>query len=128
MSFTRASRSTEAQAWRHLYNTARWKGPNGRRARQLQTEPLCRFCKQQGRVTPATVADHVIPHKGDEDLFWNGELQSLCDQEPWRCHSRRKQKIEALGYEPGCDQSGRPRDPAHPWNRPTSSSPSRVAR
>ena len=113
----RQQRSAEAQAFRHLYNRARWKGPNGRRAQQLQAEPLCRMCAQAGRITPATVADHIIPHRGDERLFWEGELQSLCDAEPWRCHSSRKQKIEKLGYEPGCDAQGRPYDPLHPWNR-----------
>ncbi|RZA18825.1 MAG: HNH endonuclease [Proteobacteria bacterium] len=84
---------------------------------QLRAEPLCRFCAQAGRVTPATHADHIIPHRGNETLFFEGELQSLCDANPWRCHSSRKQKIEALGYEPGCDVMGRPVDPAHPWNR-----------
>jgi 5-methylcytosine-specific restriction protein A len=114
----RDQRSPEAKAWRHLYNDARWRGPHGRRAKQLEREPLCRICLAASRITVATVADHITPHKGDENLFWHGDLQSLCDAEPWRCHSMRKQKIEALGYEPGCDAKGRPRDAAHPWNRP----------
>lgn len=110
----RNDRSPKAQAYRYLYNTKRWKT---RRARQLAYEPLCRMCAQAKRLTPATVADHVVPHRGDETLFFDGELQSLCDAYPWRCHSSRKQKIEALGYDPGCDAQGRPRDAAHPWNR-----------
>lgn len=113
----RHTRSSEAEAYRHLYRSARWRGPNGRRAQQLAAEPLCRMCAKAGRVTAATVADHIIPHRGDETLFFEGELQSLCDAPPWRCHSSRKQRIEALGYEPGCDASGRPVDPSHPWNR-----------
>lgn len=111
-------RSAEAQAYRYLYNSAAWKGPSGRRLTQLAKEPLCRMCKAAGRITAATVADHIIPHRGDERLFYEGELQSLCDAAPWRCHSSRKQKIEALGYEPGSDNKGRPVDTAHPWNRP----------
>jgi len=111
-------RSAEAQAYRHLYNQARWKGPHGRRKEQLSKQPLCETCLKAGRITIATVADHVIPHKGDEHLFWNGQLQSLCDAEPWRCHSSRKQAMEAKGFEPGCDARGRPRDASHPWNRP----------
>lgn len=110
-------RSREALAWRAWYNQARWKGPHGRRAQQLKTEPLCRMCQAAGRITVATVADHVIPHKGDEHLFWHGELQSLCDADPWRCHSSRKQRSERRGYEPGCDAKGRPTSADHPWNR-----------
>lgn len=37
----------------------------------------------RGLVTPATEADHVTPHRGDSDLFWRGELASLCKP----CHS-----------------------------------------
>lgn len=33
-----------------------------------------------GRLTPATVVDHVVPHRGDKDLFWDSEenWQGLC--------------------------------------------------
>jgi hypothetical protein len=40
------------------YCTASWAR---RRAHQLMIEPLCRLCLEAGRVTPATVADHVTP-------------------------------------------------------------------
>jgi hypothetical protein len=36
------------------------------------------MCLQSEIVTPATVADHITPHRGDHDLFWCGPLQSLC--------------------------------------------------
>ena len=45
----------------HLYDTARWRRV---RAYQLQIEPLCRMCAEQGRTTPANVVDHVEPHRG----------------------------------------------------------------
>ena len=109
----RDRRSPEAALYRRRYNTARWRRI---RKAQLLAEPLCRMCKAHGRMTPATVCDHVEPHRGDPTLFWNGPFQSLCDKEPWRCHSARKQSIERLGYEKGSDASGRPLDPAHPWN------------
>lgn len=32
-----------------------------------------------GLVTAANVADHVIAHRGNADLFWHGALQSLCN-------------------------------------------------
>jgi 5-methylcytosine-specific restriction endonuclease McrA len=71
----RTERRPEAEAYRALYKTARWKR---RRAAQLRGHPLCAICEAQGRVTPATVAHHVTPHRGDPAPFWNGELQSLC--------------------------------------------------
>ena len=64
-----------------------------------------------GRVTPARVADHVVPHKGDAELFWGGELQSLCPQ----CHSSLKQGLEKSGRLKGTNLDGTPKDLAHPW-------------
>ncbi len=31
------------------------------RAQLLATEPLCRMCKAAGRITAATIADHIVP-------------------------------------------------------------------
>lgn len=115
----RDQRSPEAQRYRRLYNTARWKHPqHGVRARQLKKQPLCEMCLKANRLTPATVCDHVDPNsKQTDEGFFAGPFQSLCDAPPQRCHSSRKQRIEKTGHEPGCDASGRPTDPAHPWNR-----------
>jgi 5-methylcytosine-specific restriction protein A len=53
------------------------------RAGFLQKHPLCAECEKQGRVTPATIVDHIIPHKGDTKLFWDKKNhQPLCK----RCH------------------------------------------
>ena len=43
-------------------------GPRWRRARAafLAQHPLCAACRAQGRVVPATVVDHVVPHRGDQ--------------------------------------------------------------
>lgn len=72
----------------YLYNSRKWRK---RRAVQLMSQPLCEMCLRiGGRVKEATVADHVIPHKGDLNLFYNGKLQSLCDD----CHNRFKKHIE----------------------------------
>ena len=85
-----------------------------RRAEQLRLHPLCAMCLSfDGRVTPANVADHITPHRGDAALF-AGPLQSLCKP----CHDSRKQAIErGAPYLKGCDARGYPIDPAHPWNR-----------
>lgn len=100
-------RSAEAKAYRKLYDTKAWKQ---RRLYQLGLEPLCRFCMVIGNVTPATVADHMVPHRGDPDLFFNGELQSLCSS----CHSSAKQREENGSYSGAADLDGYPLDPRHP--------------
>lgn len=93
-----------------LHSTSRWQK---RRAHQLLIEPLCRMCQARGRVTAATVADHVVPHRGDPVLF-EGPLQSLCA----KCHNSIKQRMEKSGRVQGCDEKGLPLDPSHAWNRP----------
>lgn len=41
--------------------------------------PLCVKCEAEGTVEPATVVDHIIPHKGDPGLFWDKKnWQALC--------------------------------------------------
>lgn len=48
------------------------------RRRRLMAEPLCRMCKEEGRVTAATVPDHIVPlAKGGEDVDSN--VRCLCD-------------------------------------------------
>jgi 5-methylcytosine-specific restriction protein A len=76
--------------WNGLYSHRRWRK---RRARQLDREPLCRMCKAEDRVTIATIADHIEPHRGDLTKFWTGELQSLCKPH----HDATKQSIEKGG-------------------------------
>lgn len=40
----------------------------------------------RGKVVGATQVDHVTPHKGNPELFWDeANWQSLCH----RCHSRK---------------------------------------
>ena len=59
-----------------------------RRARKLflQRHPLCANCLSQGIVTPATVVDHIVPHRGDHRLFWDEQnWQPLCKA----CHDRK---------------------------------------
>jgi 5-methylcytosine-specific restriction enzyme A len=94
----------------HLYNNRRWRR---RREYQLSTEPLCRYCLEAGRVTAATVADHIEPHRGNPVEFWTGELQSLCQP----CHDSIKQREEIQGYRDTVGLDGWPTDPRHPANR-----------
>ena len=62
------------------------------RAGFLRSHPLCAMCQKQGRVTVATVVDHITPHRGDQCLFWDkANWQSLCATH----HNRDKQREEA---------------------------------
>lgn len=103
-------RSPELEAIRPLYKTARWQAV---RKAQLTAEPLCRHCKVQGITTPATVCDHVIPHRGDVAKFWSGPYQSLCAPH----HDAGKQREDAAGYHAEPDEFGWPTDGRHPANR-----------
>jgi 5-methylcytosine-specific restriction protein A len=98
------------EAWKHFYDTAFWLR---RRKLQLRQYPLCKFCLARGVVMPASVADHVEPHKGDWNLFALGELQSLCAS----CHNSTKRYIEVRGHGIDIDDDGWPTDPNHPANR-----------
>lgn len=45
----------------------------------LAAHPLCVMCEKEGRYRKATVVDHIIPHRGDERLFWDrNNWQALC--------------------------------------------------
>ena len=53
--------------------------------------PLCVECLRQSpqRFTPATEIDHIIPHRGNDRLFWDqSNWQALCK----RCHSAKTAK------------------------------------
>ena len=73
-----ASRSDQAQrgtATQRGYH-ARWQR---RRAGYLREHPLCVECLKEGRTEPAFGIDHIIPHRGNRQLFWDeSNWQSLC--------------------------------------------------
>jgi predicted kinase len=97
--------------WQRLYNSKRWRA---RHSAQLQQHPLCAMCLAESRVTAAAIADHILPHHGNEELFFFGLLQSLCRHH----HNKTKQEIEAKGYCNDIGLDGWPTDPNHPANRP----------
>lgn len=70
----------ESRQWIH---SARWRKAS--RA-HLCEHPLCAECERQGKVTAATLVDHIKPHKGNYELFWDpNNWQSMCDP----CHNRK---------------------------------------
>ena len=103
-------RSDQAKEWRGWYSLARWRKT---RKHQLTIEPLCRMCRLQGRITVATICDHVERHNGDPDRFWNGPFQSLCKTH----HDATKQAEEHRGFSTATGEDGWPMDPRHPANR-----------
>lgn len=63
--------------------TNRMYGYRWQKAREwfLRKHPLCVQCEREGIVTAANVVDHIIPHKGDKELFWQRDnWQPLCVQ------------------------------------------------
>jgi 5-methylcytosine-specific restriction enzyme A len=74
---TTRSRSKQSQESQALYDW-RWRQAS---KRYRSEHPLCVACEQEGRTEPSTCVDHVVPHRGDLELFWNEENWSaLCDQ------------------------------------------------
>ena len=56
------------------------------RKRFLKANPLCVKCLKVDRLVDATVVDHIIPHRGDKELFWDeSNWQALCKS----CHDRK---------------------------------------
>lgn len=52
----------------------------------LEAHPLCVQCAKQGKYVRATVVDHIIPHRGDQKLFWDqNNWQPLCKS----CHDKK---------------------------------------
>lgn len=57
----------------------------------LSTHPWCVECLKEGHQIVATDVDHIVPHRGNEDLFWaESNWQSLCEQ-----HHGQKTAAEA---------------------------------
>lgn len=68
----------KSNQWHYLYNSARWRNTS---REFLKKYPICFICG-----APAQVADHIQPHRGNLDLFYDPDnLQPLCN----RCHSRK---------------------------------------
>ncbi len=52
----------------------------------LRENPLCAECLRHGKYTQATVVDHVVPHRGNQELFRDSaNWQPLCKP----CHDRK---------------------------------------
>jgi 5-methylcytosine-specific restriction enzyme A len=62
-------------------------------ARFKRAHPHCLGCAALNRKVATVVVDHVVPHKGDQELFWNASMwQPSCR---WH-HDVVKKKLEYL--------------------------------
>jgi 5-methylcytosine-specific restriction protein A len=90
------------QPERHRYDkqrgssTARGYDGHWRKARLgfLAKHPLCVHCTNEGGIGAATEVDHIVPHRGNKELFWNREnWQGLC-----KSHHSKKTALEDGGF------------------------------
>lgn len=66
--------------------TSKWQKES---KRYLRDNPLCVMCKANGRFVEATVVDHIVPHRGNQKLFWShSNWQALCKP----CHDKKQER------------------------------------
>lgn len=92
----------DGAAWRRLRRSV------------LSEQPMCPECRDQGLLVPATEVDHADNNPANNE---RSNLVGLC-----KSHHSIKTMADLYGRDPkarGCDASGVPLDPTHPWNRGT---------
>lgn len=65
-----------------FYHSSMWRK---KRANYLIEHPFCVECQRNGKLTKATVVDHIIPIRMGGDLLDESNLQALCTS----CHTRK---------------------------------------
>jgi 5-methylcytosine-specific restriction protein A len=87
-----ADRAARGSAHARGYNSA-WSAASHA---FLRAHPFCAICEIETplSIQPATVTDHIEPHKGDQGLFWDeSNWQGLC-----KPHHDRKTATEDGGF------------------------------
>ena len=91
---SKAVTRTPASHWQDWYQTRQWKE---RRLAFLQEHPFCVDCIKEERplhLSTANTVDHIVPHRGDEQLFWDeSNWQPMCGE-----HHSRKTASEDGGF------------------------------
>ena len=90
----------------------------------LRAHPLCTCheCVAGKRLRLANVVDHIVPHRGDTNLFW--------DEANWQAMNKRCHDIKTAGEDggfgnskgkgspgPACGADGIPTSRRHHWAR-----------
>ncbi|WP_377299734.1 HNH endonuclease [Rhizobium sp. SGZ-381] len=95
---SRKEQKASADRWR---GNASERGYNHRWAKArltyLHSHPLCIGCLAEGVTKAAVIVDHVDPHHGDPDKFWDTSMWQPCCK--WH-HDSVKQRLERM-YETG---------------------------
>lgn len=74
------------------------------RLEHLDEQPLCADHMKRGYIEAATVVDHIEPHKGNKELFWDRDnWQSLCKP----CHDRKTQLEDRGAWVPAVVQTSK---------------------
>lgn len=68
-----------------FYDSAEWKLT---RKRKLTANPVCEECYSLGKITKATMVDHITPISQGGSPLGLDNLQSLC----YQCHSTKSAK------------------------------------
>jgi 5-methylcytosine-specific restriction endonuclease McrA len=86
---------THQKEYQYLYDRGRWRNPKtGLKAACFRHYPICVDPFKIGCRQPTTVADHIIDHNGNEQLFFDFKnLQGLCEQ----CHNRKTASTHGKG-------------------------------
>lgn len=79
----RNRQSISRRRFAHLYDSARWR----KCSRDFRKRfPICQKCEAAGIIKPSQLTDHVRPHRGNEELFWDeSNWAALCNQ----CHNKK---------------------------------------
>lgn len=86
----------KSRKWVSPYHYMYGKRWQDERQNYLWRNPLCVCCKAKGKFVAATVVDHIVPHKGDEKLFWDrNNWQALC--KPCHDHKTLTEDIKRTG-------------------------------
>ena len=82
----RAGKTTNERGYTYAWQKAR--------DRFLRANPLCAYCLKGGRPVAASIVDHIVPHEGDQTMFWDEDnWQALCKP----CHDGVKAREEGRG-------------------------------
>jgi 5-methylcytosine-specific restriction enzyme A len=73
----------QTESWGKWYRTKRWQ----RIRLKVLTDQLwtCQRCKRVITEKGQAHVDHKVPHRGNAEAFWKGELQCLCIE----CHAKK---------------------------------------
>lgn len=77
-----AAKYTPYAMRQRLYASTKWRHS----AEDFRRGRVCVRCEAKGEVRLAQCVDHIVPHKGNLDLFWDVDnWQPLCNT----CHNRK---------------------------------------